>query len=904
LTSLRKACLAFLVVFTTFWVGTSRAFADQTASASQQLRPVELSASPNDPLFPVTASPDSHQWGLHSLKLPEAWDYNKGHAYVGVIDAGIDTRHPDLKTYNFDAGGNLLSIGPYRRQFAKDYGYGEECTAAPGVDCFGAPSRGCVDEGQPQIEAGACRAVDFAGHGTHVAGLVAATTNNATGVAGTCWNCSLMISKTSRLRSTSRGWENTENSEASVVAAIEGAVMKGAQVLNLSFGYQDSPPSCAAEPTHSLCEAITFARNRDVVLVAASGNELLPTLNFPAADPRIIAVGGIETDGSLWSDCPGPECGTNFSRQQLVAPAQQILSTFYRGLDYFGSGTECPGFDPFGICRGTSMAAPQVAGAAGLLRSINPLLKADNIAYLLRSNLDNPAGWNAAYGYGKPHVANAAKAALGKSGGVQLPNRLTPLFSLYSSVAEDFMYTTVPQMASAAHLSAAGYVGSGPIVPGYSEFPGACTFGPCPVLPAASVYLLTGDRAPFAGAPPLVPLYRLTYEGPNPNGNSRHRDSTYTTELAGVQAYHSTGYEVDGIEGYLFKKCTPEPSCMPAGTVRLLRRYHPQRDDHAIFPENELAQFQAAGYSASSGSDVIGYVYPRTDSDGDLLIDGFERLAGTNPAVADSDCDGTSDGIELLRFGSSGYGDPLQGNGCAAPPAVQFVAQTVPTTMQALRAYNVSITVKNVGTTTWSPVNSGCGSFVLGSANPQNNSTWGRSRAALPVALPPGGVQNLIFSVTAPAAAGSYNFQWQMLQECGAFFGQPSPNVVVTVLAPPQKAAQVLSVTQPSQVRAGQAYSLSFTLRNTGTTIWNPVGAGSCGSFRLGSRNPIDNVDGAPSSRFELPWGVAPGGQVTVGLTATAPRTPGAYGGQLQMVHECVEWFGDLATVGPIQVVP
>ena len=96
------------------------------------------------------------------------------------------------------------------------------------------------------------------------------------------------------------------------------------------------------------------------------------------------------------------------------------------------------------------------------------------------------------------------------------------------------------------------------------------------------------------------------------------------TDAAGISAYQSVGYKLDGIEGYIFAKTASVP-----GTVKLLRRYNPARDDHAIFPENQLAAMQAEGYTELSGSDWLGYVYPNVDSDGDGLIDGFETILGT-----------------------------------------------------------------------------------------------------------------------------------------------------------------------------------------------------------------------------------------------------------------------------------
>lgn len=634
--------------------------------------PAEISATPNDPLFPVAASPDQYQWGLHSLKMPETWDYNKGNAYVGVVDLGTDTTHPDLKTYNL-SGSTLTSIGSYRGQFAFDYGYpNDNCSpTAPGNDCSGAASKGCTDEGQPQIVGGSCRTVVGAGHGAHVSGIVAATANNSTGVSGTCWGCSLIVSKVSTLVNNTRvgGYVNQGTSTSNIVSGINGAITKGAQVINLSLGFRTAP-DCAANPSDILCTAVAFAHTRDVVIAAAVGNDGSSTIDYPASDSRAIAVGGITSTGSFWNDCSPTntfQCGSNYNAAQVSAPAKQILSTFYRGVSY-DPGTPCPGFDPYGLCTGTSMAAPHIAGASGVLRSANPLLSKDNIKYLLRTYVDNPTGWNATlHGTGKPHMGNATKAALGKSAGAQLPNRLTPLFAFYSSTAEDHFYTTVPQMGSAALRDWDGgfsyYSVGSARTPGYTKFPGVqCVIGPCIELPTASVYIFTGDRAPFTGAT-LVPLYRMSYTGTNPNGNANHRDHNYTTELNGIKAFNNVGYQIDGIEGYIFKKCTTEPSCIPVGAVKLYRRYNTARDDFAIFPESELAAMEANGYTSNGGaSEILGYVYPNTDTDGDTLIDGFERLAGTNLSVADSDCDGVSDGQELLVFGTTGYRDPRQGS--------------------------------------------------------------------------------------------------------------------------------------------------------------------------------------------------------------------------------------------------
>jgi hypothetical protein len=109
--------------------------------------------------------------------------------------------------------------------------------------------------------------------------------------------------------------------------------------------------------------------------------------------------------------------------------------------------------------------------------------------------------------------------------------------------------------------------------------------------------------------------------------------------------------------------------------------------------------------------------------------------------------------------------------------AAAFVTQSVPASMTAGHSYLVAVTMRNTGTTTWS-----AGSYKLASQNPENNSSWGSSRVALPSAIPPGAQATFTFAVTAPAAPGAYNFQWQMYEEGAGFFGQMSDNASVNVI--------------------------------------------------------------------------------------------------------------------------
>jgi subtilisin family serine protease/PKD repeat protein len=616
----------------------------------EENRRFELAATPTDPMFaPANGStpPGQYQWGSYMLNLPDAWDYTKGHAYVGTVDTGIDTLHPDL-------------IANFRPHLSRDFGYDDDN----------------VDEGQPQMVDNTLRTPNHAGHGTHVAGIIGATANNNVGVAGACWSCSLLIAKVSRLvQCTEAGCANQGLDPVTTAAGLTGLVDRGAQVANMSF--QDAPRDCTTNPDVR-CTAIAYATQRDVFMVAAAGNGIQGTngpVSFPANDPRVLAAGGIIPNGTFWGTCdPALDttaCPSNFGAdQEVVAPARQILSTFYRGLSHFPPNcAETTTGAGYGLCTGTSMASPFTAGLAALARSVNPLLSQDNVQTLLRSTASFGTFHDNQMGFGIPNALAVVQTALGPAAGAVLPNRLTPLFSFYSGTATDSFYTTVPQMASAAEASRA-YEPTGPLVPGYNAFPGApvpCTG--CRIAPGASVYVFSGDRAPFTGAPPLVALYRLTHTAPAP---SFEQDATYTVDPNGVAHFISIGYNLDGIEGYVYQRCTPEPQCIPTGAVRLYRAYNSTRDDWAIFPESELAAMQAAGYEFQPGfNDWIGYVYPTADTDGDNLINGFEGLIGTSPATTDADCDGTSDGNEVLHYPPT---DPLAPNQCDQPPVAHFTA--------------------------------------------------------------------------------------------------------------------------------------------------------------------------------------------------------------------------------------
>ncbi|MGE0862107.1 MAG: S8 family serine peptidase [Gammaproteobacteria bacterium] len=562
----------------------------------------EFSVSPSDPLFATAGSPMDYQWGLHALGMQYAWDLARGHAYVGHVDSGIQIDHPDLN---------------YRPQFF--YAYDGAISA---------------DE--------LAYASTFRGHGTHTAGIIAASTSNPVsqyghpnppapiGVSGMCWHCSLLVARATVPVDPLSGAPFLPIS--GMIASTYWAVDSGAQVINLSMGLDPSPngpgiPDCIGDPYNSFCLVLAHAAARQVVISAAAGNDMLPEVQFPASDSRTIAVGAVQSvatnlRGFLWTEevpldgFRGSNTGIAMQFWGVVAPGRDVLSTVYTTFDWnpltrcgdngFGSNAGIG----YGICTGTSMAAPFVSGLAGIMRSANPLLSADDIRALIllsSSQASAPDQWA---GYGMPNGYIAVWAALNTA------NRLTPLFAFWGPYTRNYFYTTAPQMGSAAVIGtmppyvSSGFNGYNPVgtsVPGISLFPGTTR----PAL--AESWIFTTHTNPSNPSVELRPLLRLSFKCGDylPPGATSvcadypyHVDHFYSTDYNEAQTYVSAaGYKIDGVEGYVY----PYSYAQPANTEALIRAYNPAVDDHAIFPQSLQASMASQGYTVNVTT--LGYVY-------------------------------------------------------------------------------------------------------------------------------------------------------------------------------------------------------------------------------------------------------------------------------------------------------
>jgi type VII secretion-associated serine protease mycosin len=282
------------------------------------------------------------QWGLLKIGMPMVWGRFSGapRVTVAVIDTGVDTVHPDLAP-----------------------------SIVPGAS----------------VVAGTSGPDDDHGHGTHVAGVIAASIFDGRGLNGVAPQCRIMPVKV--LDREGKG------DTGDIVAGLVWAVNHGAKVVNMSLG--------GAGGSRALMEAVQYAQSKDVLVVAAMGNEGANSQEYPAGYPGVMAVGATDRDDRQ-ADF------SNFcSWISVSAPGVDILSTLpTRPVGVTRNEGKELGQD---VMDGTSMAAPFVAGLAGLLRSAYPQLTAAQVKARIERTSDDlgSPGFDPQYGWGRINAVRA-----------------------------------------------------------------------------------------------------------------------------------------------------------------------------------------------------------------------------------------------------------------------------------------------------------------------------------------------------------------------------------------------------------------------------------------------------------------------------------------------------------------
>ncbi|MBV6895082.1 S8 family peptidase [Xanthomonas euvesicatoria] len=403
----------------------------------------QLAADPNvqsvevDQMLYPTLTPNdsrlSEQWAFGTtnagLNIRPAWDKATGaNVVVAVIDTGI-VSHPDLDA-NILPGYDFISDATAARD-----GNGRDNNPA--------------DEGDWNSTSG-CATSNSSWHGTHVAGTVAAVTNNTTGVAGTAFNAKVVP-----VRVLGRCGGSLSDIADAIIWASGGTVSgvpanpNAAEVINMSLG---GGGNCSS----TMQSAINGAVSRGTTVVVAAGNSAANVSgSLPANCANVIAVAATTSAGAKASY-------SNYgSGIDVSAPGSGILSTL-------NSGTTTPGNASYASYNGTSMAAPHVAGVVALVQSVAPTTLTPAAVETLLKNTARafPGACSGACGAGIVDADAAVTAAIAGSsggGGGGTGNTLTngtPVTGLGAATGAELNYTiTVPAGSGTLTVTTSG--GSG-----------------------------------------------------------------------------------------------------------------------------------------------------------------------------------------------------------------------------------------------------------------------------------------------------------------------------------------------------------------------------------------------------------------------------------------------------------
>jgi subtilisin family serine protease len=359
---------------------------------------------PNDPAL-TTSSPYSGvvQWALAREGFYDAWNISKGNgALVGIVDTGVDAKQPDLQ---------------------------DKIAAA-------------VNQQQPADATGTAH-TDEDGHGTNVASLACADTNNGIGMAGAGYSCKLVV-------------EKSDFTDSSIAASIVDATDRGVQAINMSFGPEN--PTSAPAPASEV-RALDYAAAHKVVLVAAAADTPTTEQGDPANVVQPLGTGpqlsdgiGLDVTAADYDNARASWAGSG-SEISLAAYGAFIPADAQSGLGLFGIGpppgifgafptnstqmealpdpcgcrTTFEGSSDYAYLQGTSMAAPQVAAVGAMMRAMNPYATLTEILTTIKHTATRPVGtgWSDDLGWGILNADAALEATPSLDG-------LAPVAQLYA----------------------------------------------------------------------------------------------------------------------------------------------------------------------------------------------------------------------------------------------------------------------------------------------------------------------------------------------------------------------------------------------------------------------------------------------------------------------------------------
>jgi YD repeat-containing protein len=805
---------------------------------------------PNFIITKAQAVPDDaqfgQQWALRNegqsggaagadINAIAAWQSTTGKptTVIAVIDSGIDFSHPDLN-------GNQWT-NPTERVNKHDDDRNGYVNDLHGWDWV-------KDTGEVR---------DEQGHGTAVAGVIAAQGNNQTGISGVMWRASLMSLRVLDASGT--------GDVASAVEAIDYAVAMGAQIINCSWG--------TSEPSQALRDAIHRAAGRGIVVVASAGNDgrdLDSVGYYPAAFdlPNLISVAATDSQDHLagWSN-------RGATRVSVAAPGVDVLTT------RMGGGYQ--------TLSGSSLAAPFVSGIAGLVKTQRPFLKANATREAILSNVRSSAELSGKVSSGGIVNAGGALSAL-----VSMPAEQDMRDENGNGIDDETEAN--PGNGEEKETGGGGSHGGGggnddekgvhrqPGVPGeglpnLDEVRKLKNVHPKAPEPIKSNICYECERCVECGGggynEPPVAVIGGPYSGTV--GAAIPFDGSGSYDLEGW----INSYQWDFGDGTTGGGAWPLKSYAAAGTYTVTLTVRDNNFQYGLASTTVTVSGASNLPSPWASQDIgsVGYAGSADFSSGSFTAQG-----------SGADIWDTADGLRYIY-------QPWTGDG----QIVARVAAVGYTDAWAKAGVMIRESLTNNSRHASMFVTPGMGTAFQWRDTPGGYSGHAGSSGAAPYwvkltrlgnsfsgyASADGVNWTLIGTIAVGMASTVYIGMAVTSHNNAALCAASFDNVGVGGAAATNNAA-FISQSAPTTLIAGQTANVSVTMQNTGTTTW-----ATAEGYKLGSQNPQDNGTWG-TGRVALPTSVAPGVQTTFTFPVTAPPTPGTYNFQWRMLREGVEWFG------------
>lgn len=787
--------------------------------------------APNDPFYLSDPSVGLGQWGIRKTHVDQAWDIARGSASitVAVIDTGIDPGHPDL-------------IG----------------VALPGVTFLTAPD--------PTCPAGST--IDDNGHGTHVAGVIAANGNNGIGIAGVAFGVKILPIKALDCQGAGL--------LSDVASGVIWATDHGARVINISLG------SSAGQST--LQAAIRYATAHNVLVVAAAGNcgvlsSRCTTLNdpqYPGAFPEVLAVGATdENDGHASFSNVGAYVGVSAPGVRIYSTTPTYPTTLSRSN---------PGITSYASFSGTSQASPFAAGVAALILSREPGLSVAQLIDRLRSTADDlgSPGPDTLFGAGRVNALRAVSAS-----------------------------TTVRYGAfyDASAVPARGTIGTPLIAPvrltNSSSFPWTATGANAVALAyhwadlANNTVIWDGQRSPLPADVPIGGTATVNAAIPTPKA-----PGTYVLRLdlvrEGVAWFSSNGVATANVSVAVTSGLAA--SYAPAASAQSTFVLGPNTFSVTVtntgtvtWPAGGATPVHLSYHWLGPTGQVVAWDGARGVLPADVAPG--QSAVVTIPIVSPQTVGPYTLRLDLVQEGVTWFS--------AQGVTPRDIGITVTNGYGATYVAPASATSFLPGSRTILPVtltNTGLLSWPAGGPNPVHLAAhvydlvdqllvWDGERSVLAADVAPGQSVTVPVAVAVPVSAtpARYTVRFDLVREGIAWFSTngvtPAQGSITT--NPDYRATVTTSATTVSRATP----SIAVTLTNTSAVPWT-----------IGGTAPIDisshwlAADGTPlvwdGPRLALPQTVAPGASITVTVPLASPPA-GAASVVVDLVAEGLRWFGN-----------